>query len=293
MCNFAAKVHFLALGVAYDPSTRVPPPAGAPVGQPFAADLNDAFAIAPPAFQVRLCGLDGVYIDQTACNSDAECLGRAWGFRQRNPTSGQGRYIGIPAALWNGRPVYSELAERILHALIPLNSAHYSRANPGADTFAMTVLAALAHEYGHVRWYDVIDPGRVGAHSIGAFCGSQFFSGWATVSQQPNWRELQTYSHRQTHPRAADHHRTGGHVADVDAALGNPLVAGDLLDQLYEPAAPWPDFFAAISPDEDFVESYKFKVLTTGATPLTSLPITIQGTGGVYRENVPADYRNG
>src|SRR5947209_15387539 len=114
MCNFAAKVHFLALGATYDPSTRVPPPAGAPVGPPFAADLNDAFAIAPPAFQVRLCGLDGVYIDQTACNSDAECLGRAWGFRQRNPASGQGRYIGIPAALWNGRPVYSELADRIL-----------------------------------------------------------------------------------------------------------------------------------------------------------------------------------
>lgn len=40
---------------------------------------------------------------------------------------------------------------------------------------------------------------------------------------------------------------------------GAPLVAGDLLDQLYEPSGPWPDFFAAISPDEDFVETYKFK----------------------------------
>jgi hypothetical protein len=291
-CNFAAKAQFLPPGVAYDPRSRTPPPQGAPIGQPYADDLNRAFAVAPVAFQARLCALDGVFVDQTPCATVPECIGRAWGLRVRNPAAGGGRYIAIPAALWAGRPDYSEFANHILHALIPLNSAGYSNANPGADTFAMTVLAALAHEYGHVRWYDVIDPGRVGAHSITAFCGSQFFSGWATVSQQPNWRELQTFNHRQTH-RGPDRHRTGGHVADVDAALGNPLVAGDMLDRLYQPSAPWPDFFAAISPDEDFVETYKFKVLTTAATPLTSLPITIPGTRGIYREDLAADYLNG
>lgn len=291
-CDFAAKVHFLAPGVPYDPRSLAPPPQGAPVGQPYAGDLSRAFAIAPAAFQARLCGLDGVFIDPTACGAIQECIGHAWGLRVRNPAAGQGRYIGIPAALWAGRPVYSEFANHILHALIPLNSAVYSRGNPDADTFAMTVLAALAHEYGHVRWYDIIDPGRVGARSIRAFCGGHFFSSWASVSTQPDWRELLTYSHRQTH-RPPDHHRTGGHVAQIDAALGTPLVAGDLLDQIYEPSAPWADFFAAISPDEDFVETYKFKVLTSASPPLTSLPIAIPGTRGMHHENVPADYLNG
>jgi hypothetical protein len=296
-CNFAAKVHFLAPGASYDPRAFASPPQGAPVGSPFAEDLNRAFAIAPVAFQARLCGLDGVFIDQTACASVQECIGRAWGFRQRYPASGQGRYIGIPAALWQGRPAYSEFANHILHALIPLDSAVYSRGNPGADTFAMTVLAVLAHELGHVRWYDIIDPGRVGAHNPYAFCGGNFFVSWAggapAISRQPIWRELMTHSRRQARRAAGelrDHHRTGGHVAQIDAALGTPPVAGDLLHELYVPAAPWPDFFAAISPDEDFVETYKFKVLTSAATPLTSLPIAIRGTAGVYREDVPAAY---
>jgi len=289
LCNFAAKVHFLAPGIPYDPSSRIPPPQGAPVGQPYANDLNQAFAIAPVAFQAQLCGLDGVFIDQTACSSVQDCMGHAWGFRQRNPTVGQGRYIGIPGALWTARPTYSQFADLLFHALIPLNSAGYSAANSAANTFATTVLAALAHEVGHVRWYDIIDPGRNGGHNFNAFCGGNFFSSWLGVHAPPEWRVLLNLNERRNHP-PPDHHRNGGHVTQVDAELATPLVAGDLLDQLYAPSAPWASFFGAISPDEDFVETYKFKVLISASPPLTSLPMTIQGTGGIYRENVPVAY---
>jgi hypothetical protein len=295
-CDFAAKVHFLAPGVPYDPSSLAPPPQGAPVGQPYAGDLNQAFVIAPAAFQARLCGLDGVFIDPTACSTVEECIGRSWGLRVRNPSAGGGRYIAISAALWNGRPDYGEFADTLLHALLPLNSVSYGDANPGADTFAMSVLAALAHEMGHVRWYDIIDPGRVGARNFNAFCGGSFFVSWAGGAAQrhrpPEWRRFLKLSERQNQ-QLPDAHRSGLHVHHIDDALSAPLRAGDLLEQIYMPAAPWASFFAAISPDEDFAETYKFKVLTSASPPLTSLPIAIPGTGGIYRENIPAAYSRG
>ena len=295
-CYFSANVRFLAPGVAYDPSSLAPPPQGAPVGQPYAADLDRAFASAPPAFQARLCALDGVFIDTTPCPDVRACLGHAWGLRVRNPSAGQGRYIGIPAALWAGRPAYSEFANHLLHELVPLPTVGYSRGNPGADTFATTLLAALAHEMGHVRWYDIIDPGRVGATNLNAFCGGHFFASWnggaAGVHTPPPWRRLLTFSERQKQP-LPDTHRSGFHVRHLDNAVGTPVYAADLFDQLYMPAAPWASFFAAVSPDEDFAKTYKFKVLTSASPPLTSLPMTIRGTGGVYRENIPAAYFQG
>jgi hypothetical protein len=68
------------------------------------------------------------------------------------------------------------------------------------------------------------------------------------------------------------------------------------LDELYQPDAlqPWASYLGAISPDEDFVETYKLWVLTNaqpGAVqdegPLTSLPIIfLNGT----IEDIPKTY---
>ena len=72
--------------------------------------------------------------------------------------------------------------------------------------------------------------------------------------------------------------------------------AADFLEELYRPAQPWASYFAAISPDEDFVETYKFYVLTNAQSvtslnegPLTSLPIQIAGNP----HDIPSDYLAG
>src|SRR4029077_16939294 len=80
-CNFAVKVQFLAPG--FIPDQFGTPPPGVPIGEPYASQLNQAFARAPVAFQKQLCNLDGVYIDQTVCTNWQSCFGRSWGFRQR------------------------------------------------------------------------------------------------------------------------------------------------------------------------------------------------------------------
>jgi hypothetical protein len=60
----------------------------------------------------------------------------------------------------------------------------------------------------------------------------------------------------------------------------------------------WASLFAAMSPDEDFIETYKFKVLTdgSGGSPLTSATITVphgMSGGSDGTANIVADYHNG
>jgi len=282
--DFAATVRFVS--GPYDPSGFGAPPRGAPVGAPYFADLSRAFTNAPPAFRDQLCGLDGVFIDQTPCGSFGACEPHSWGFRGR--LGGTGRYVGLTAGLWTAavNPTYAQFETALLQTLLPptlLGVVSYGAANSGADTFAMSVLASLAHETGHVRWFDLLDPNRTGTQNPGNLpC---FFTSWpggGAGFHAPPWRELLTPAGR----------RRGGISIAIDRAP-NAQVAGDLLDKIYEASAPWASFFASISPDEDFVETYKFKVLTTANPVLTSLPITMPGTHGGHTENIPADYRAG
>ena len=43
----------------------------------------------------------------------------------------------------------------------------------------------------------------------------------------------------------------------------------------------WPSIFGAMSPDEQFVETYVLKVLTSIPTPLTKVPVIVPGYGAV------------
>ena len=101
----------------------------------------------------------------------------SWGFREGpgiyTLTGNQDhyqRYIATSAGPWSGQgvsaPTYSKYEQAILDLLLPhigsftSNSApQYQPANPGAEISAMSVLAALAHEFGHVLWYDTFPSG--------------------------------------------------------------------------------------------------------------------------------------
>jgi hypothetical protein len=290
--NFANSIHFIA--GSYKASSGATPPSGAVVGSRYSTDLAQAFTIAPPAFQTQLCGLDGVFIDPTACTYPAGCFGTSWGLAQRR--FGSGRYIAVSAALWNDRPSYSRFETNLINTLLPLSPVSYINPIPASDTFAMTVLAALAHEMGHVRFNDIFAPGPgLGNFDPTQLCGGNTFISWnggaAHIRPPPSWRHLLTQNERHLHP-VPDVHKAGAgpQIWQIDNAL-NSGTAGDLLDQLYAPDAPWASFFAAIAPDEDFVETYKLKVLTQVQVqpPLTSLIITMPGTAGQNQENVPDD----
>ena len=166
-----------------------------------------------------------------------------------------------------------------------------------ADLRAMSVLAALAHEFGHVLWYDRFAPPQRGSwpwnFDLQTFCQGKFFNAsWRRndVDPPPPWRQFGDVQNS----------HVSGDTSMIDifvSLLRKQRPAGEFLFNIYRPGDPWASPFAAFSPDEDFIETFKFYVLTnaTGteaggaAHALSSLPIAI--TGNYYHTaNIPNDY---
>jgi hypothetical protein len=138
--------------------------------------------MAPPFFRGQLCALDGVFV--SADN-------RSWALRNRDTGKG---YIAVADDLWNGAAhamSFRAFENRVLKALLKGWPGPGHPVLAGPPDSERTVLAALAHEYGHVLFYRTIvpTPGGEGDFDPGNdnFCGDDqgnFFTGpmgaWAT-----------------------------------------------------------------------------------------------------------------
>ena len=298
--SFVAKASYLAVPFTPAPGAGAPPTSPLPAN--YAQDLAAAFNIAPPAFQKRLCDLDAVYVNAAPCTSSAECQSASWGWRQSRPTIGQGRVVALSVGLWK-LGSYSAYETDLTHSILPTAGVAYANAETclpsGAcqsdDNLPTALLAALAHETGHIRWFDLIGP----LPDPTVFCGGGFFRySWETPIHHltldefgRRFRRLLTPEERRLlrlSNRWIDHHKNGQTRIDrIDNPRpGDPPVS-QMIHDLLRPLSPWASLFAAMSPDEDFVETYKFKVLTTATPPLKSATITVPGAGSV---NVAADY---
>jgi hypothetical protein len=325
--NFLNHVLFVQNGLPLPSSNPNNPPAppqpanATPVvGTPYAQALQNAFQLAPQAFRDRLCGLTGIYVNGPAiCSSLSDCIENSWGFRvwQNFPLMPQ-TYVAITAGLWNlscpgaspgSAYIYHCFETNLLNKVAGTDASQYFQygsANTPADNFDMTILAALAHEVAHAQWYRVMAPNGPGilGYTPG-FCGSpDFFSySWKErpVHKPPVWRLFLTLDKRNHNFGPPDHHLVAPQTKAVDNAVNanNLGHAADFLEQLYRPGQPWASYFGSISPDEDFVETYKFYVLTNVKTvpglvdphgvlegPLTSLPIVLNG----IKHDIPTDY---
>ena len=170
LCSDAASFvkSIRIMNTVYDPSSLADPPRDelAKLTPEQMADLQSAYELAPSYFRTELCQLDGVLLDRTTCvdvssgksQDPLPCYTYSWGFR--NPETGR-RFIGISASLWkNGHaPRITEYSSSRLRALLAALHAgtvkfSFDTADPQdpANSPGMAVLAALAHEMGHVRW---------------------------------------------------------------------------------------------------------------------------------------------
>jgi hypothetical protein len=275
-------------------------------------------------------GLDGLYIDQrtVACGNFSSCLvSNSWGFRDPTNAGSLKRYIGLSVSLWRSltqprsAPVYSayesDLLAQVIQARQKVEGAtiapgqwgsmtvaepYFSKATSNAstppveiNTSATTVLAALAHEFGHILWYDSLRSDPNGIYNPKNFCintGTGFFdNAWSSVTQPgARWVDFAT---NQDQPKGLLPH-------DVITALSNsnPSTAADYLNKLYandstSASSLWPSLFAALSPQEDFAETYKIYILThkktNGGNPLTSMILNISDGTNMYTPNIFAD----
>ena len=154
--SFGDFVQLLAITTPlYDPVKLIAPPTNSITSLPQIdqrrSDLVNAFTAAPMTFRTALCAVDGIYIDANASTS--------WGFRtQTNPPQ---RYIGLSASLWSpgpGATIFSDYeTQRLQRASNSTIVSYKIDPSTGTDTSQETVLAALAHEYGHILWYDTFN----------------------------------------------------------------------------------------------------------------------------------------
>jgi hypothetical protein len=272
------------LPASFDPTGSQATPVGiGPIPQNVQADLTAAFELAPAFFQKQLCGLDGVFVTQG---------GDSWGFR--NIADGK-RYLAVSIALWkNGVPRYSEYEDLVVRRLLHGWSGprHSKNTDEFADGPAVTVLALVAHEFGHILFYDTFVNPRGSAPNYAAFCDGKFFAGsWETLPHTPViWRRYGEI--------AGLHKGDDVQINEIIAALPKPGApdtrhAGRLLQRIFalaergKPGGRWASLFAAFSPDEDFVETFKLFVLRNSAAPLQTLKIEIPIEGRIVTEDIP------
>ena len=318
LTTFLSKVHFLATSPPFSlPSSgfqNAPPIDPTPINPSIIQDLTAAFNTAPDFFKNQLCDLTGIYIDRTGCTSydPSSCSGpdpadRLWGFRAFDGFGNSaGEFIGTWLGLWQKgvqghAPVFSKFETGRLQALLNWKSSNppvYDFAQP--DTAAMTVLAVLAHEVGHIFWYDVFvikpdgSPNPGGPADFSEFCGGTFYEpvgvgqqgSWLLPPALPDYRWVSFGQPRNYHK--AD---------DVDMTkLGFDLDhrtfpdAGDLLHGIYSGIqnGRWASALAAFSTDEDFVETFQLYVLMHARTPLQHSQVKIFGTRNQpYLDDIP------
>ena len=296
----------------------LPNGSGAPVGEPFngspamSNDLANAFIHAPPGFQQRLCGLSGIYICPSSpsakCNlpsSDANFAG-AWGYRSRAPVDSGKTYIAISAKLWSGAGSAIALHDyetKLLQSFKGAGASSVYSATP--DDSWMTVLAALAHEVGHVRFVQTVKAN--GSYNFTPLLNcptGDFFADWNyqhASTTHPHMQPLngwRAFADRANQAGQSIDHSAAPYLSQLDSG---PPGSYPYLYDLYQSNQPWASLFGAQTPDEDFVETYVIAVLTgyantasgpSFAGPLTSLPLAIPNITGPGITNKHADVPN-
>jgi hypothetical protein len=198
----------------------------------------------------------------------------------------------ISAGLWNlnkPAPSYADYESSVLNYLIrwpttPLPAfTHPASPTDPVNSSWMTVLAALAHEVGHIRWFEInVRNGYGKAYDFTTLNNCSFFSGWSNQQNKylepkgsnGRWRD---FGDQQTRAGTRNDHTYHPTLADFDAARGTGQPFGPLLSNLFDPALPWPSYLGANAADEDFVETYKFAVLHNATPGLWTMPVNIPG----------------
>ena len=328
VCTSGALNDIPFLAVPFDPKSNQAPKADTTsINTDVQSDLTAAFNAAA-AFQQELCGLDGIFIDPTGCTPPTppntydpntcnltpdQIADRSWGLRLFSSGTDFGRrYIALSLGLWNNKSgslwscqgsrtvcappftTYQTALIRTLLSRLEPNAVNWPNAqlpqyvSASPDTAVVTVLAALAHEFGHVHWYDafVTVPGDQNANENNSCKGLKFYSQNSPWSGKPPPNRWVTFGQTRDRNQTLKRLKVYMHGGDFPHA-------GDELYKIFTDKS-WVDVVAAVSPDEDFVETQEFLVLINAGSPnnLQHLIIQIYGTQSYSPYDIVVDIQN-
>lgn len=256
--------------------------------------LTNAFDAAPDFFKDNLCGLDAVYIVQNTCNgtcTPADLINNSFGMRAYQ-TTGAPRYIATSVQLLLNPTLTlsSYETQRLIYLLQNLSTEASAWPHPptyqaAPDTLVYSVLAAFAHEYGHVLWYGsfVSQPGKnidrltiycQGKNKFNSFYPNGYwdqvtlsFNRWISFAQRQNNYHI---PHLNQLKNQLDQHHF---FPQADKALHDALADKGVADLL-----------SVFSSNEDFVTAYELHVLKEAQ--LTMLSVQMYDNSGAV---VPSD----
>ena len=282
------------LPASFDPTSANGTPVSAGAAPPnIQADILAAYNTAPPFFKDQLCRLTGIFVTSGP---------RSWGYRNINDGA---RYIAISTDLWSGNPpgpiTLDEYENRVFGPPLswPPPGPHddptptYGRVTPNNGT--MTILAALAHEFGHLFWSDNLVSPRGTHPQSSRFCSKILTNYWTGNLQPAVWKKFED-----TDPNPADitddpndppppgdpGPREAKVLRMIDALkAGNIKKAHRILGRILAPSRPFPSLLGAFSADEQFVETFTLYTLLHATPPLTSAPLQV--SPGLVRD-IPA-----
>jgi hypothetical protein len=320
VCNNGVlnPVPFLKAGFyPKEPFDQGPEADSAPVNPDIQSDLAAAFQAAPPFFKAQLCNLHGIYINPAGCSgydpstcgslSDADIAENSWGFRLRSPA--REGYIAISLGLWKNNPCqgaktvcaapFQTYETRRLLAILNVTAkrdlrplaaeGHRPRLTlpsyeVSPDVPAMSVLASLAHEYGHILWWNIfVEPGALQVSDTASFCNGNFYpsGAWQGTPADIPPRRFVHFGEIRLQPRNSD-------VSQLERFLssGDYSRAFEVLHRIYSDGR-WATALAAFSPDEDFVETFELFVVTNAGLRQAAI-ITTYGRAR-HSDNVVRD----
>jgi hypothetical protein len=276
-----------------------------PIDPHIQENLAAAFTANPNFSRNELCPLDDIFINRVQCSGydpstcaamrDVDVADNSWGLRTPPPVSK--KYIAISLGLWRCpsgpgycAPSFTQYQQRLNKALLDRTARHLCDGNiactpvsvsppifqispgGGPDTPALTILAALTHERGHIWWWEkfVTPPGSPSISNTATFCSpTPFYPGglWPTPPG-PGRMAVQIPDHRFV--------SFGELRANSPFAIALARNPAGAVDAIYA-SGQYPSLFASYSPDEDFVEAFEWSVLSHAG--LSDLSVNINGVG--------------
>jgi hypothetical protein len=190
-----------------------------------------------------MCKLTTIFINPGNVN---------FGVRENPADQGTGKHIIVDARLLNngaGATLASEETQTqntVLSVLGNRNVTLQYSASP--DNGFLGVLAVMAHETGHVMWYDKSVRGKP------CFASNFMTPSWTGGTPNRRWVDFAAFT-------------PNDHKADPETHPKKKLLTPGKARKLYENFV---SVFAAVSPEEDYIETYKLSALLPNITALSA-----------------------
>ena len=255
---------FYARPASFDPAKSIPP------NTSDMTDIRDnrvtdllaaALKLADPRFIHRLRE-DVTYILVDTSDPNGTFAGAYAFWQTRAQADRPVRFISIPLGVFNHPLRYSQYEQQLLNTVIGSSTYMIAAATPPSftsnDTEAVALLAMIAHEEGHIIWQRYLrrnadNPKKCPPDQVDYNAYS-----WSNLGNVPVYHAFNTAV-------GAKHNNDDPFPSDVRRAAGTDRVRSDasanqLVSRLYSDTN-FASLFAALAPDEDAAESYKYHVL--------------------------------